>query len=286
MLRLKSQKNIYTHGFSLVEILVAIGLLGGALYAAQTFFFSLKKQQVASNYLVTITSIRQNFISILSRSSNWEATIVGNNDPATLGCLQATTPVPAKCDDGASLPFAVYLESSPTPYFDSSTQALNFEGGICSIGSPNCDIKMNFTAKVLCPVGQVSCEASTAEISIAGEFSSIVFPGAQTIPINLARYAINISHGSVSAASGSGYVIQLKCPFVWKNFGGTERTYISPTCTFASSVSSCLNATGGAIPLGSPCCVPNACPAGFTDVGTLSAETGGYGGNCVRTCYK
>lgn len=149
-------------GFTLIEILVATGLLGILIFLAMGAIaplLALRKQLDAGAGLHLVSTYLRECIS---NDIPWQATV---SDPAnkSLACLREKKP----CEDGQTGPIRLKVsagENCMAPYdtMAPSTTGFRIDGTVCegfkpTSGNDACPLRMDVSWTARCPLGEKRC---------------------------------------------------------------------------------------------------------------------------------
>lgn len=284
------------YGFSLIQVLISIGVMSIVAMGMLHMFTADQKRLIMTRQMSSRDSIKMladryildsKIITDSSLSTNYPslgANIEGNRalDYCLNGHPVAPTPQcpalqhPNCCNAVVDQPFHILdpSDSSHTKRFSGTDAATSpfattsfspvrysIDGGICTIADPNCPLELVTTFTAECPGAAPTCDgAERVLVNYALRGAAGITPAGGT-PFKLSRPSTPIV---VASAAGAGSaILQLKCPF--QSAAGT-----APSCGH---------------------CSPMPCPTGWSDIGYLTAEFvgalgGNHLGNCVRTCTK
>lgn len=166
-------------GFSLIEVMVVIGVSSIVLGLAGTYYLSTFKSQ---NYFLekgNAEILRERIIRIMQDDIAWKKTIEDTtyNSSANFNCLVAET----DCSALSATQTAFTPKSADNQLFMNTYNSLNSSHGFTSsgvpctgfttavAGSPNCPMRYTFTWSPLCPPLPATC--AKPQIVITGTFS-------------------------------------------------------------------------------------------------------------------
>jgi prepilin-type N-terminal cleavage/methylation domain-containing protein len=306
----KSPGTVSRQGFTLVEIMVVMAMMGITAMAMMSLQTHEQKRMVsirqmtsrdaikalADRYILDATVVGKsassaNYTHITGNSAGNQALdYCLNGAPATgpapacaPNCCKAVTDQPFVLldpSDSAMTRVFAGTDSASAPKAATSAAPARYDinGAICTAASPQCPLELVTTFNATCAGGAPQCaQADQVFISYTLRGAPGVQPAGGT-PMKALTPAMPVlltsaAGGPSGAGGGSGVVILKKCAKI-------IASAINPDCTYPGN--------------GPLACTPPNCPAGYTDDGTHS-ETTGVGGtstsffialNCVRTCYK
>lgn len=267
-------------GVSLIEVLIAIAVLGVIVLGSADFFVNMTREQKRLAALFQLQQIQKNLSTLVSSDSAWRE-IVNRN--ASLACLRdgASTP----CQTGKAESIALFTAGGAA-LFDPAAQGFGLDGEVCDLSLSSCKIQMDLAVELVCPgePATATCGAPDQIIvrGIARPFE--LEPGRQFM-FNPQNYAINVRKDPAHAATasgGGGVVIEMVCLATLAYYQSGHREVDN----------SCLKLTeaGGL----APACEPQVCPPGFQQIGALQPRpihweyngTATVYGMCVRLCMK
>ncbi|MDZ4082126.1 MAG: type II secretion system protein [Bdellovibrionales bacterium] len=284
-------------GFSLTELLVGVGIMGIVALAMATMFASSfndmrsLKESLAMRDLETRTRqilLRPDYASCLLRGRTLDTTV----NPATWNPPIATLPVayqlpapamPAACTELGGIlvqPNAIIGDSSARVGTLTMTETLDVGAG-------------NYSATLAIAPDAQSLARSLREIRIPLQFRVDLTSGTPN-----ARPFLSVDLGAAGAGAGAKAVIELKCshagsvcvppacPAGWTVLGTSTSFTAGAGPNWGITESRhCEAPTSGGQVIELKCshagsvCVPPACPAGWTVLGTSTSFTAGEGPN-------
>jgi len=204
-------------GFSLVEALVAVGIMGVLIATIVSVMTYLEKTKSQSSLTPTLISMQNNIQSLLINDVAWDKTLaVPANMATTLACLPNSTncahtakpPAPNPLTNAYYLaaPFIdmpVLAETNGTSYIDNTTatSGFNANGSRCTTfdgtnGNDICPIRWELRVALICPDLAGPCNNPAVEIFGILRFSPSA--GSTRFPIvNESKYRVSVSRGSL-----------------------------------------------------------------------------------------
>lgn len=181
------------HGFSLIEAIIALAIVGLASTGALSLFASLAKERARNDFLTTANTARNQLYGLLETTDSWVAT---RDNSLALQCIHS---IPVGICTGGTTVSPIILNSVGVPIFNPATQGFDTQGNICLITSPLCLIRYSIQTIIDCGI-QPTC-TSPAVVTTA---TMTVPVNPNNFPINSARYSFSIIHGS-RAGKTPGY---------------------------------------------------------------------------------
>jgi prepilin-type N-terminal cleavage/methylation domain-containing protein len=150
-------------GFSLIEILVGLGIMSILVMAVATMNYRLVKQNAMVATPIQLDTFRRNLIALTLANSSWDMTTKTGVNPASMSCLTSSGTPCIPSSSGQS--FAIY-DSSGNLYYDATTpgNGLTASGQLCpsasnqnsfnaaiGAGNDNCPFRFNLTWTPICP---------------------------------------------------------------------------------------------------------------------------------------
>lgn len=177
-------------GFGIIEVMVAVGVIGFLLFSTISTQVQLKKQQVQSADLVSLNLFKGNLAMVIRNDPSWANTLEANSSSGLLvgatllkfnggmDCLKNST----AC--GASASKFALIDSGGNVIYDGTNAAagLNLNGTSCS---SNCPITYTLQWTAVCPPPG-GCIASQVNIE------AVFVPQSPELgPINPVRYSLS-----------------------------------------------------------------------------------------------
>ncbi len=309
LLNLRFQDGVSSKGFSIMELIMATGILSIIALTFLQLQSSWQKSLLNNRQIASRDSIKSladryildlNVIQKSALKANYSAlssNIAGNE--ALDYCINGDPSGPtAQCPTGVACskavinqPFHILDPADPTHTKRfSGTEAASggsfatttlspvrydINGLACTSPTPDCALELVTTYNANCSAGAANCNgASEVFISYKLQNAPGVTP-TSGVNFKLAQPSTPVLLATAATATSSGgTMIQIRCPFY------SYVSNVGPNCQTAAA------------PAG--LCAPASCPTGWTDAGTLSAEytaavvSAGvmFIGNCIRTCHK
>ena len=168
------------NGFTMVELLTSIAIIGIVSLGIGNLFFEVGKLQNKSNTKESGFSLRSTMIDLFKNESAVAHIISKNN---SMSCLQTT---PSTCSSSSTGTLDIY-NGSGTLYYQGTNPTVGFDkdGNVCeTFGQhPNCLLRYNITWKALC-----GSDCSTPQILVTG---SLDIKNTQ-LPINPSHYKFEV----------------------------------------------------------------------------------------------
>jgi prepilin-type N-terminal cleavage/methylation domain-containing protein len=154
-----------TRGFSLLELLVALGVLSVVVFAIADLNLSLRKQQITTTYSTQLDVLKRNIVAVVNNENSWLKTIAAGSPTglypqSNMGCLaDGTTPCTVDGTPGGALiqnqPLAL-LDAAGNVVFDSTQPNSGFtlQGLPCSnfsmTGNDDCPLRFQLNWSAVC----------------------------------------------------------------------------------------------------------------------------------------
>lgn len=162
-------------GFTLIEALIAVNLIGISIYFGSTAITQLTKMKSNSQLYMNVNLAKRNLVSILQNNTAWVYTINGNG--AEFDCLKNITGTISDpgCEvksDPAGYPFIIYTDSNAVYYdpINNPTAGFDNKGDVCNTfdsvnGNPACPYRAWLKWRPHCDMtGGLKCHQPTIEI--------------------------------------------------------------------------------------------------------------------------
>ncbi len=237
-------------GFSLMEAMVALVVLGVVSWGMMGIFQTMNRDQRRLSTLFQLQQIQKNISTLVSSDGAWSE-IVKNNE--VLKCLvpQSTTP----CVNGVTEVTSLFTAGGAA-FFDSTAQGFGLNGEVCAVSSPLCKIRLKFMVELTCPGTPAAATCGTPDqIVFRGTFSPFDDESGRSFLFNPANYAINVRKDSAFAAGGGSQVLEFTCGFIRQN-----KKSAAPESEF-----------NGGLSVNTECTV-QACPQGYSQIGEISTR--------------
>jgi prepilin-type N-terminal cleavage/methylation domain-containing protein len=185
-------------GFSLIEVMVSIGILGIGISAIGFVVTQTFAMQEKSDLARKIGNYRTGLIAALDSDLAWRMTTKYSGNAAILGCLDDSLSVP--CTSPAPTGLIAVMNGSAQTVFDSTRPTAGFKktGDLCDAfnpltGNSDCPLRYNITSKIICPaVGP----CSQPEVEVSGQ---LAYKGGPGMPqINTQKYDFKHVRGITS----------------------------------------------------------------------------------------
>lgn len=162
-------------GFTLIEALVAINLIGISIYFGSTAINQLTKLKNNTQMYLNVNLAKRNLIAMLENNTAWLYSMNGNG--SEFDCLKNITgslndPGCEVKNDPNGYPFVLYNDSNEVYYdpINSSTAGFDNNGEVCNsfdatVGNPNCPYRATFRWRPVCDMGpSLKCHQPSVEI--------------------------------------------------------------------------------------------------------------------------
>lgn len=163
-------------GFTLIEALIALNLIGISIYFGSSAISQLTKVKTNAQLYMNVNLSKRNLISMLQNNTAWVYTINGNG--AEFDCLKNITGGlgDAGCEvknDPNGYPFVLYNDSNMV-YYDpvgSATAGFDNKGEVCNTydstnGNPACPYRAQVRWRPICSFAPgVKCHQPAIEIT-------------------------------------------------------------------------------------------------------------------------
>jgi len=172
-------------GFSLIEAMVVMGLLGVASMAGMALFEQISKEQKRVQVMAVLQENRDKVYKLLEEPQAWSQTIANN---ASMACLMPAAAT--DCNHGDNLSPTLFTIAG-TSYYNPATQGFSRNGVICNLsdGDSACPFKYQISTKLACP-GTATC-SQPAVVTLA---TLVVAPDIFPFPINPERFQVEVFH--------------------------------------------------------------------------------------------
>lgn len=187
-------KNSNKFGFTLVELMITLGIGTVLMAAISTVLVQSTQQQTKAMGLIQIDLVRRNMIMALSSDQAWAKSISMNS--TSMACLNGTS----ACTPNNPQPFALYDEKNLI--FDAATNSQNgltLRGEPCPSasnpasfdlihGNDNCPFRYDLKWSAACVLGQSPDTCVDPQVLVSAKL--LYRPGINKIVISPARYSI------------------------------------------------------------------------------------------------
>lgn len=210
-------------GFSLLEVMVAVGALGIVSLAVLSINSISMKSATSANVYHQADMFRKNIIAILEDDDNWEATINHAVNGTMFDCLKNDT---TSCASKDSPPFTgstnavpgtparrfAVVNKKPTVIYNPIVTTAGFDnnGALCNTFgvtpalANSCPFRLELSWQAICkpdgtPAPPVSCNRNNIEILIEGQMlynPKITADKTKQIPFNYKRYGFELRRGA------------------------------------------------------------------------------------------
>lgn len=153
----QQQKSCNAKGLSLIELLLILSVAGVVVAVSGTMISRIIANQKRNNFITMITTIRDNYVSLLRDNRAWAATVASAAN-ANLACLRSPFP---QCPSGVDRPFNPLTSTGVSPYISPTapftaynslvaTNGFSPTGAVCNTFNPaapdpRCPVRLNFT---------------------------------------------------------------------------------------------------------------------------------------------
>ena len=181
-------------GFSLIELMVVVGILSILVYFGGGIFVSSVERSRISANSSTVLAVRDSILSLIRDDSAWAATVAGNN--AAFGCWTAT----GDCTGQVGWLGFDLLESNGARFRgynpNIATNGFGRDGQLCNTfnaaaPNPTCLFRFTFSRRFVCD-GGVSCIQPKIEIRVIFDPAVLAAYDAQN------RKMINVDRNQLS----------------------------------------------------------------------------------------
>ncbi|MGZ6357861.1 MAG: type II secretion system protein [Bdellovibrionota bacterium] len=203
-------------GFSLIEAMVAIGILGVIGYFVVSLFSSSLKNTTQSNVSVQADTFKRNLINNLSNDGAWANTVLKN---PSLSCLAPLYPTPpaqpgqATCANPTTTNNIIVQNAGPgggTTVYDNSNPVNGFTSsgapchGYSAAGNDQCPFQMNLAVTMSCPAPATIC--ANPQVELKGVLTYAPVSKAFQVALNASKYGFDFIRGQMpgGGVSGSG----------------------------------------------------------------------------------
>lgn len=183
-------------GFSLVETLVSVALLGILVLGASTVFTEFIKTQRGGDIKALLLSQKIKIEGLFSDDQAWLQMITqATNTPSELACLRIPPSPVTGCAQGTYTNSFVLFETNGTPYYDpraATNQGFTAAGALCAPATtPACAIRWTVTL-------QYTCEGASPCMNPAIRITAVpaVTPANQealNISVNPENYQVDVT---------------------------------------------------------------------------------------------
>lgn len=195
-------------GFSLIELVVAAGLMGGLAYAATHLFQNQLKNGTQLNVIAQADTIRHNLVSALNNDAAWANTVRANPSLSCLAPLYAEAPGEASCEAGMEPVSGIQVRNAGpdggTVIYDGGPAVNGFTatGAPCAkflpAGSDACPFRVNLTLEILCS----GADCASPQVKIRHELKYAPKDQAFRVAFNEGRYAFDFLRGQSPGGGG------------------------------------------------------------------------------------
>ncbi len=167
-------------GFSLVEALVALGILGVVMTVAITLSHDMLKNQARNQVSSSLDMISMSLLGHISNQDSWDQTRLQN---AVMSCALMT---PSQCPAGWGGAISLY-DSRGNKILDSANadQGFRMDGSTCTgylTGQNNCVIQASLAWKIQCQSVE-SCKYPEEQFELR-----FGYKGSEKVDLNLKKY--------------------------------------------------------------------------------------------------
>lgn len=325
-MRIPKKMLLKSRGFSLVEILVVVGIMSivavGVMQIQTTDQMRLlSSRQMSSRDTVKMLADRYvlDYKIIKDSATSANYTALGSNfagNEALDYCLETPAAPTVLCPAGThpncckavtDQPFHILEPSNPSVRFSgtdaasggsftttsSSPVRYDINGRTCTSPGPECALELVSTYTATCPSGLPEC--SSAErifINYSLRGSAGVTPMGGT-PFKALSPSSPVPLEVSAAAGGGSSILQIKCAWYSNDFSTSFGHQTRPP------QADCQAQISGSSGTTVEACTPLSCPLGWTNLGLSSEVTSTFlagstatysdvrhSGNCIRTCVK
>lgn len=212
-------------GFSLVEVMVAVGIMAVLIAAMTTLIEFMEKSKSQNTLTQNMTLMQSKIQSLILNDNAWDESIgsLTDADPLNLavpplvcipngtGCIHTVKPVPAtNPPDNAyylGAPFVrmhVLAEPNGNRYLDTSLPGNGFtaDGTPCTtfnpgagLGTDDCPVRWQLRLAMICPNAVPTCINPTVEVVAVLRYNPSP-NNSRFKPINVLKYRVQVTRGS------------------------------------------------------------------------------------------
>ncbi|HPI40794.1 MAG TPA: prepilin-type N-terminal cleavage/methylation domain-containing protein [Pseudobdellovibrionaceae bacterium] len=159
-------------GFTLVEVLVSIGMLSVVMMLSLTTIEMISKEKQKAVAQQTFFNIKEQLTEQLNGYNSWLKTL-SHTDNSAMGCARTGSITP--CNHEASGTFKIF-DSDNIEFFNPSEQGFLISGDRCTLsgGEPTaeCPISVALSWKALCAAPATTCTPAVLKLNLDFSFHS------------------------------------------------------------------------------------------------------------------
>jgi len=268
-MQFRTKATVADSGFSLLEIMVAMGILAVASYFLISLLQTSLKGSTQNNVTVQAEMIKRNLVNNFTNDPSWINTVNSNPSLACLLPLYAGTPGGSTCAPG-SISNIVVMDGAGL-FYDSTVSANNgfdANGVMCpggfnsAAGNDKCPFRVDITVNLICPAG--GC--GDPQIRIIGKMTyNPANPAFKKVTFNPDKYGFDFIRSQEASS------LQASCDML----NGIYDSGPPPKCTIATVPQSTVIAVDAA-----------SCPDGYSPFGPAAGRVIMGAGSNGTTTYS
>jgi len=201
-LKNRTKKITTSSGFSILEVMVAVGILGVASYFVVSLLHTSLKGSIQTNVTVQAENIKRNLVNNFTNDPSWINTVKAS--PTLSACL-----APLYSGGTASCPAGDYTnivvkDGGGHLFYDSTATSNNgFDsngamclGGFTSAGNDKCPFRVDIKVTLSCPSG----DCSNPQVQIVGDMKFAPVNPAFKVSFNPAKYHFDFIRGQEASS--------------------------------------------------------------------------------------
>lgn len=181
-------------GFSLVEAMVTIAIMGVVAVGSMSMMNYLNKERKRNSVMLSVQIIRQKLLYNLSDNSSWNQTRNHANNTGFIDCGNA-------CVDGSETDLEVYDQAAVLLH-NPKVNGFKADGSSCALADTTCILKVDVKLKLKCTDGTDPC--SGPDMIVKTLFALNPTASIEGLVLNGANYNFEVYKGS-TVSSGPGY---------------------------------------------------------------------------------
>jgi len=159
-MQIRTNEITASSGFSILEVMIAVGILSVASYFVVSLLHSSLKGSVQTNVTVQAENIKRNLVNNFTNDPSWINTLTATQNLSCL--LPLYSGGAASCPAGDYTNIVLVKDGGPSPgglLYDSSNASNGFDSngfkcsGFTSAGNDKCPFRVDITVSLSCPAG-------------------------------------------------------------------------------------------------------------------------------------
>lgn len=180
-------------GFSLIEILVVLGIIGIVLATTITLVSNTNKESTRLSVLTILQNLRDRNYKLIETHESYLKTI---DSTAALSCLHTGSTTNCTETDPPTTPaidLPIYYNSAGTAVYDSSTNGFKWDGTTCTLASGNVNCPITWETLVYFDCGTAATSCLRPAVTIIAKL--VLRDNPNNFPINLERFSFTVFKG-------------------------------------------------------------------------------------------